>query len=247
MRFKDKIVLVTGSATGIGRATALKFAHEGAIVIINSKSNRNGGQTVAREIGNLGGRSLYVQADVSDEQAVSRLFAEIIKEFGTIDILINNAGHTSGEPFQESTRQHWLEQFNTNFLGTVLCSRKAAKIMKKRDTGKIIMTTSIRGLPHTGREGIMAYSAAKAAVISFTKTLAKELAPHITVNAVAPGFVLTRAYDTMSEQAKKDFLESTLIKRWITPEEIADAFLYLAGADAVTGHVLVVDGGFTLK
>lgn len=118
--------------------------------------------------------------------------------------------------------------------------------MEKR-SGAILNTSSIRGLSHCGREGIMAYSAAKAAVISFTKTLAKQLAPYVTVNAVAPGFVYTRAYDGMTDEAKRAFIEATALKRWIQPEEIADAFVYLASASAVTGEVLVVDGGFALK
>jgi 3-oxoacyl-[acyl-carrier protein] reductase len=119
--------------------------------------------------------------------------------------------------------------------------------MLKKGTGKILNTSSIRGLPHTGREGVMPYSAAKAAVINFTKTLAKELAPNIQVNNIAPGFVYTPYYDSLSEDVKKNFIKGTAIKRFINVDEIAKAFLYLATADAVTGETLVVDGGFTLK
>ena len=119
--------------------------------------------------------------------------------------------------------------------------------MKEKGSGKIINTASIRGLPEGGRTGIMAYSAAKAALINFTKTLAKELAPTITVNAVAPGFTDSSAFNGVAKETIKGYLDSTLLKRWITPDEIADAFLYLAGADAITGEVLVIDAGWTLN
>jgi len=120
------------------------------------------------------------------------------------------------------------------------------KIMGEKG-GAIVNTASIRGLDATGRPGIMAYSAAKAAMINFTKTLAKELAPRITVNAVAPGFVTTPNYDKTPEETKKEFIDGTLIKRWLQPEEIAEGILYLAGSPGVTGEVLVIDGGFSLK
>lgn len=126
----------------------------------------------------------------------------------------------------------------------VLCSQAAAKIMLEKVSGVILNTTSIRGLEHGGRPTAMAYSTAKAATISFTKNLAKELAPKIRVNAVAPGFTLTPNYDQDSPMVKS-FIEGTLIKRWIQPEEIAEALLYLATAEAVTGENLVVDGGYT--
>ena len=246
MKLKNKVVLVTGSSTGIGKATALAFAKEGAKVIINSKSDSKGGEEIVKEIKKLKTQAIYIRADVSDEEAVARMFQEIIKQFGRLDILVNNAGLASGKPFVETTKKYWLEQFDSNFFGTVLCSKEAVKIMKQNG-GKILNTASVRGLPDTGREGIMAYSTAKAAVINLTKTLAKEVAPKIMVNAVAPGFTLTRNYDNYSEDLKQSFLDSTLLKKWIAPEEIADAFVYLAKSDAITGEILVVDGGFVLK
>lgn len=247
MKLKNKAVLITGSSSGIGEATAYKFAEEGAKVVVNCKSNVEGAKKVVKKIKKRGGDAIYVQADVSKPKDVKRLFKETLKAFGTVDILINNAGSTVGKPFLETDKNHWLEAFDNNFFGTVLCSREAAKIMSKRGSGKILNTSSIRGINHAGREGIMAYSAAKAAVINFTKTLAKELAPKILVNAVAPGFVYTPYYDALSDELKKSFIDATAIKRFITVDEIADAFLYLAIAEAVTGEVLVVDGGFTLK
>lgn len=247
MDLKDKVVIITGSARNIGKATALKFAKEGAKVVINSLADVEGGNAAVKEITEAGGAAVYVQADVSKHLDVKRLFEETIRKFNTVDILINNAGAAHGKKFLDASYDDWLNTFNDNFFGTVLCSQEAARIMILKKAGKILNTSSIRGIEHTGREGIMAYSAAKAAVSNFTKTLAKELAPYIQVNAVAPGFVITPNYDKNSKELNDSFIGNTLIKRWIKPEEIADAFIYLAKADAVTGEILVVDGGFTLK
>ena len=137
--------------------------------------------------------------------------------------------------------------FDANFFGTVLCSKAAVKIMREHGGGRIINTASIRGHSGTGREAIMGYSAAKAAVINFTRTLAKELAPTITVNAVSPGFVATPPIEGLSAQQKQGFVDATPLGRLIKPEEMAEAFLFLAESDVVTGTVMLVDGGFTLK
>ena len=247
MKYENKVALITGSATNIGRATALAFAKEGASVIVHSRKNVSAGQKVAQEIEDAGGKAVFVRADLSDPTQVKELIKQAVDAFGTVDILVNNAGEAIGMPFLESTADYWLDQFNSNFFSAVLCSIEAAKIMKEKGQGVILNTASIRGLDATGRPGIMAYSAAKAAMISFTKTLAKELAPHITVNAVAPGFVLTPNYDATPEEVKKEFIDGTLIKRWLQPEEIAEGFVYLADQTGITGEVLVIDGGFSLK
>ena len=247
MLLKGKVAVITGSSSNIGRAIALRFGKEGAKIVVNSKSHPQEGKSVVNELKSLGAEAIYVQADVSEETGAKKLIDAAVEKFGTVDVLVNNAGRTTGLPFFEITKENLLDQFNNNFFCTVLCSKEAAKVMKEKGKGKIINTASIRGISHTGREGIMAYSAAKAAVINFTKTLAKELAPNITVNAVAPGFVITPNYDSLSEEIKKQFIEGTLIKRWIQPDEMADAYLFLATSDIVTGQVIVVDGGFTLK
>jgi 3-oxoacyl-[acyl-carrier protein] reductase len=247
VKFESKVVLVTGSANNIGKAIALKFANQGAKVIINAKNNVDAGNGVVEEIRANGGNAIFVQADVSDPKQVDNLFQKAVAKFQTIDVLVNNAGSVTQIPFLESTKQHWLDAFNDNLFSSVLCSIEAAKIMQDKRFGRIINTASIRGLERTGRTGIMAYSSAKAALINFTKTLAKELAPYILVNAVAPGFTLTTAFDKVSEEIKNEYINGSLIKRWLTTDEIADAFLYLASADGITGEVLVVDGGWTLK
>ncbi|MDP3965020.1 MAG: SDR family oxidoreductase [bacterium] len=247
MKLQNKITLITGSTSGIGEATAKLFAKEGATVIVNGKNNSKGGLNVVNEITSAGGSAIFIQADVADQKNVDGMFEKIIKQYGTIDILINNAGVARSKTFLETTYQDWLNEFNDNFFGTVLCSQRATGIMLAKKSGVILNTSSIRGNLHTGREGIMPYSAAKAAVSNFTTTLAKELAPSIRVNAVAPGFTYTPYYDTLTEETKKGFIEKTYLKRFIQPNEIAEAFLYLATAEAITGEILVVDGGFTLK
>ncbi len=153
------------------------------------------------------------------------LFQQTLEKFGRLDILVNNAGRSFGQPFAEASRENWERAFNDNLMSAVFCAREAAKSMLAQGGGSIINTVSVRGMEHTGREGIMAYSAAKAGLINFTKTLAKQLAPWIMVNAVAPGFVYTRNFERFSKEQNDAFINATLIKRFITVEEIAEAYL----------------------
>lgn len=246
MKLKDKVVVVTGSSTGIGEAIIYRFAAEGAKVVVNCKSNIEAAKKVVEKI-KVNGSGIYIKADVTKPADVEKLFNETLHHFKTVDILINNAGDAGEPSFFEATIDDWIEVFKKNFFGTMLCSQYAAKIMRKNKTGKIINTASIRGLEYGGRPGVIAYSTAKAAVINFTKTLAKELSPEIQVNAVAPGFTYTRHYTSLPQQMKDKFINETLLKRWIKVEEIAEAFLFLAASEAITGHVLVVDAGWNLK
>lgn len=247
MELESKVAVVTGSSANIGRAIALEFARQGARVVVHARANRSGGEAVADEIRNAGGEAIFVQADLSDPSQVETLFSATHEAYGGVDILVNNAGSATAAPFLESDKQHWLGAFDANFFSAVLCAIQASRSMLARGAGKIINTASIRGLPHVGRPGIMAYSAAKAALINFTKTLAKELAPTIQVNAVAPGFVTTPNYDGVPQALKDEFIGGTLINRWIEPAEMAAPYLFLAASDATTGEVLVVDGGYSLK
>lgn len=247
MKFESKVVLITGSAANIGRSIALKFASQGARVVVNAKNNVAGGNQVVKEIQAKGGKAIFVQADVSDPAQVADMFRKAVKEFKTVDVLINNAGSVAQKDFVQTDKHYWQQQFDDNFFGSVLCSIEATKIMQKNGGGRIVNNASIRGLDHCGRTGVMAYSAAKAALINFTKTLAKDLAPSILVNAVAPGFTETSAFDGVPQATIDEYLSGTQIKRWLSPDEVADGFLYLAGADGVTGEVLVIDGGWNLK
>ncbi|HDY86704.1 MAG TPA: SDR family NAD(P)-dependent oxidoreductase, partial [bacterium] len=144
MKFKDKVVLITGSSDNIGKATAIKFAKEGAKIVINSIKNIAGGEAVAEEIKISGGEAIYVKADVSKQEGVDQLFGETLQAFNTLDILINNAGRAVSVPFLKTTEEHWLDLLRCNFLSTVLCSKEAAKIMLQKGSGKIINTSSVR-------------------------------------------------------------------------------------------------------
>ncbi|MDE2144352.1 MAG: SDR family oxidoreductase [Patescibacteria group bacterium] len=247
MELKDKVVVITGSSSGIGEATARLFAKEGAKIVINSNSNTEGGEKAASEINAAGGRAVYFKADVSVPNEANALIKEAISKFGAIDILINNAGAYESQDFINSSKESWDRVFNNNLFGAVFCSQSAAKEMLNGNGGKILNTASVYGLEHTGDPNGMAYSIAKAGVISLTKNLAKLWSPKILVNAVAPGYVQIPRFNTFPESEQKAMINEMRLGRFIKPEEIAEAFLYLAKSDAVTGEVLVVDGGFGLK
>jgi len=245
VELKDKIVVITGSSSGIGRTTAIRFAKEGAKVVINYNVNQQGGEETLKEI-QKHSEGLLVQADVSKPEDIKRLFEEVEKKFGTIHILINNAAIPNDKvPYLEASYEDIVELVHTDLIGTMLCSQIAVKYMQKQGFGKILNTSSIRGAEHGGRSVV--YAASKSGINSFSKTLAKMVSPTIQVNAVAPGFVKTRNYDKMTKEQTDTFIEQTYLKRWVTEDEIADAFVFLAKNDAMTGQVIYVDAGFTLK
>ncbi len=248
MKFKHKVVVITGSSQGIGKAVALKFAQQGANIVINSRSSIAKGEAAVEEIKALGSRAIYVQGDLSKPEAVDHLFQKTLNTFGTVDILVNNAGNPAAVSFDKITKDVFLEAINDNLTSTVLCCVEASKIMKENGSGSIINTSSMRGIDHVGGAGIMGYSVAKAGINMLTKTLAKELVEsNITVNAVAPGYVSSEYIESFSDEVKQRWLANIPIGRFITPEEIADSYLFLAASTAITGTVLLVDGGFTLS
>ncbi|PJC82666.1 beta-ketoacyl-ACP reductase [Candidatus Roizmanbacteria bacterium CG_4_8_14_3_um_filter_35_14] len=247
MQLKNKVVVITGSSSGIGQNTAIAFAKEGSKLVVNYKTNKNGAEETLRQIKKTGSQGLIFQGNVSDENTVKRLFKKTLEVFKKVDILINNAGWPTPGYLEETNKNHWLANFNDNFFTTVLCSKEAVTIMKKQGGGKIINTASIMGIDYGGREGVIAYSAAKAAVINFTKTLAKQVAPTILVNAVAPGRTQTPYYDQFDKKTIKYFIDANPIGRMINPEEITEAFLFIAKNDALVGSVVTVDGGYMLK
>jgi 3-oxoacyl-[acyl-carrier protein] reductase len=245
MELKNKVVVITGSSSGIGRTTAIRFAKEGAKVVVNYHINEVGGNETLTEIEKYS-EGLLVKADVSKPDEVAKLFEEVEKKFGTVDILINNAAIPNDKvPYLEASYEDIVELVNTDLIAPMVCSQHAIKFMQKQGYGKIINTSSIRGAEHGGRSVV--YASSKAGLNSFSKTLAKMVAPNIQVNAVAPGFVKTRNYDKMTPEQINTFMEQTYLKRWVTEDEIADAFIFLAKNDAMTGQVIYVDAGFTLK
>jgi 3-oxoacyl-[acyl-carrier protein] reductase len=248
MRLKDKAALITGGGRGIGATTALLMLAEGARVGIVDVSEANMKKTV--ETARSRGYDLKTfVGDVSKKDHAERFMADFVKELGRIDVLVNNAGVAISRPFLEKTVEDWVKTLEVNLIGVFLCSQSAAKYMLAQKSGKIINISSIRGIDHCGREGIMDYSASKAAVINLTKTMAKELAPYINVNTVAPGHTLTEMTQPLPEEVKRNMIEGSYLKRMAQPEDIAKAILFLASDDAnfITGQLLLVDGGFSLK
>ena len=248
MRLKDKAALITGGGRGIGAATASVFAEEGARVgIVDIRDE--GLKEVAVRARQKGFEFKAFVGDVSKKDQIERVMEEFIREFGRIDILVNNAGIAISRPFLEKSVEDWVKTLDVNLIGLFLCSQSAARYMVEQKSGKIINISSIRGIDHCGREGIMDYSASKAAVINLTKTMAKELAPYVNVNTVAPGHTATEMTKSLPEEIKRNMIEGSYLKRMAQPEDIAKAILFLASNDAdfITGQVLLVDGGFSLK
>ncbi|MFQ5834451.1 MAG: SDR family NAD(P)-dependent oxidoreductase [bacterium] len=248
MRFKDKAVFITGGGRGIGATTALLFGEEGAKVgIVDLREE--GLKRVAAQAKEKGFELKTFVGDVSKKDQIEKVIRQFVQEFGRIDVLVNNAGIAISRPFLEKSVEDWKKTLEVNLIGVFLCSQAAARYMLKQESGKIINISSIRGIDHCGREGIMDYSASKAAVISLTKTMAKELAPYINVNTVAPGHTNTEMIKSLPEEVKRNMIEGSYLKRLAEPVEIAKAILFLASNDAdfITGQLLLVDGGFSLK
>jgi len=248
MRLENKSALITGGGRGIGAATAFLFAEEGARVGIVDLREDLLDETAARAK-QKGFEFKQFVGDISKKDQIEEVMEEFIQEFGRIDVLVNNAGIAISRPFVEKTVEDWEKTLGVNLIGLFLCSQAAARYMTKQKSGKIINISSIRGIDHCGREGIMDYSASKAAVISLTKTMAKELAPHINVNTVAPGHTNTEMTKSLPEEIRQNMIEGSYLKRLAEPEDIAKAILFLGSNDAdfITGQILLVDGGFSLK
>ncbi len=242
-KLANKAALITGSSVGIGKAIAETFAREGAEVIVVSHNSREEGEATAQKIIDNGGKAIYVQADLSNQEGVDLLFDKVSKHYSKIDILVNNVGHAFSTPFDELSEETILRDLKSNLLATILCSKKVKKFMSE---GHIINTTSIRGTDYVGRTHLIGYCAGKAAVNSFTKNLALQYAPNIYVNAVAPGFVWTEALSKSGEDLIQKWLGTIPIKRFITPEELSEVYVMLATSKIFTGSIITPDGGYTI-
>jgi 3-oxoacyl-[acyl-carrier protein] reductase len=241
-----KVVLITGSATGIGRAAAVRFAREGLAVAVNySRSRQEAEQTLAL-VQNHGVPAILCQADVADDGAVRAMVQRCTAELGGLDILVNNAGTTrfiDHADLEALTDEVWDEIFNVNLKGTFYGCRAALPALQQRE-GCIVNITSVAGLQ--GQGSSIPYAASKAALNCLTKSLARAFAPRVRVNAVAPGPVLTRWLAEHMDHVERSLL-ATPMRRAAAPEDIADAIAYLAlGSSLVTGQVIVVDGGRTM-
>ena len=243
MLLEGKIALVTGASRGIGRAIALKLAAEGAKVAVNYAGNVEGANEVKKAIEDAGGEAVVIGANVSKSDDAEKMVNEVAEKFGGIDIL----GITRDGLLARMKNEDFDAVIDTNLKGVFYTARAAAKIMMKARKGRIINMASVVGI--TGNAGQANYSAAKAGVIGFTKTVAKELAGRgITVNAIAPGFIETDMTAVVPEKAKDAMLQSIPVKRAGKPEDVANAVLFLASdmSSYITGQVLNVDGGMVM-
>jgi len=251
--FENKVVLVTGGTSGIGRATAIAFAKEGAKVVVSGRRKAEGAETVTH-IEKAGGRGLFVQADVSDEAQVKSLVETVVKEFGRLDIAFNNAGiEGTLALLTDATAEQYQQVFDINVKGVFLSMKHEIPAMLKSGGGSIVNTSSVAG--HIGMPTVGIYIASKHAVLGLTKTAALETAKQgIRVNSVSPAVIETEMFDrfagkgTPAEAETRKHLDAMHpIGRIGQPEEIASAVLYLSspGASFITGQDILVDGGIT--
>ena len=247
MLLQHKTAVVTGGSRGIGRAVAVALAAEGAkVAVIYAGNTAAAGETVGI-IEKAGGTAAAMQCDVADEGAVTAMIAAVQEKFGTVDILVNNAGITRDGLLMRMKTADWQSVIDTNLTGMYYCTKGVTKIMMKRRCGVIINMTSVVG--QTGNAGQANYAAAKAGVIGFTKSVAKELASRgIRANAVAPGCIDTDMTAVLSDEVKKEMIKAIPLGRTAAPEEVAQAVVFLASDKAgyITGQVLNVDGGMVM-
>ena len=247
MLLDGKTALVTGASRGIGRAIALCLAAEGARVAINYAGNVKAAEEVKASIEAAGGTAILCQADIADSAAVEAMIADVVKEFGAIDILVNNAGITRDTLLMRMKDEDFAKVLDTNLKGVFYCTKAVSKLMMKKRAGRIINMASVVGL--VGNAGQTNYAAAKAGVIGFSKSAAKELASRgITVNVVAPGFIGTDMTAVLPEAVKEKTLAGIPLGKMGEPEDVANAVLFLASDQAsyITGQVVNVDGGMVM-
>jgi 3-oxoacyl-[acyl-carrier protein] reductase len=243
MQLNGKVVLVTGASSGIGRATAVAFAHKRAHVLVHYGKNKAGAEDTLREVEKVSSGALQ-QADVMDGERVASLFAEIQRTNQVIDVLVNNAG--DAQPGDLDEDDVWEYQYRNIFLSAVQVTRAFLALPSAR-LRKVINVTSIYGNLAGGNAEYLQYSAFKAALANLTTTLNKSLAPNVIINAVAPGYTETPAWAGAPAEIKEALARTTAIGRFVAAEEVAHAAVFIAENDALVGQVLTLDGGTSLK
>jgi pteridine reductase len=240
-KLNGKVAMVTGAAKRLGRAVALRLAEEGADIVVHYRESEAEALEVVAQIGALGRRGVAIRADLCDVAEIKRLFSQAEKQFGRLDILVNNAANFIETKFAETTEEAWDASLDANLKAPFFCAQAAAPLLKQCGRGVIINFADSGGL--LGWPGYIPHSVSKAGVVMLTKVLAKALAPDVRVNAIAPG-TITMPGDPAEWEA--DFIRRAPLHRTGTPEDVADAVSFLIHAEFITGQVLVLDGGRTL-
>jgi 3-oxoacyl-[acyl-carrier protein] reductase len=239
-----KVALVTGASRGIGKAIAIKLAVEGAKVVINYLANDTEAKNVIDEIIRQNGEAILHKTDIADANAVREMNRQIIKQFGKIDILVNNAGITRDSLLPRMPDDFWDEVINTDLRGAYLCTKYALRPMMEQAWGRVVNIASLAGI--IGNRGQANYSAAKGGLIAFTKSVAREVGSrNITVNAIAPGFIISDMTNKLSQETHDMILARIPLKRFGIPQDVAELTAFLAGDKAgyITAQVICVDGG----
>ncbi len=242
-----KVALVTGGSRGIGRAIALGLSGQGAKVAVNYVSNAAAADEVVQAISASGHEAIAIQGDVSQAADAKRIVDETIAKYGSLHILVNNAGQTADDLLLRMSEDAWDRVMAINLRGAYLCTKAALRSMIRQRWGRIINVSSVAGL--VGNAGQANYAAAKAGLIGFTKSVAKEVASrNVTANAIAPGLVRTEMTANLTESREQAVLGFVPLGRWATPEEIAPSAVFLASEEAgyITGAVLAIDGGLVM-
>jgi len=243
---EKKTAVITGAARGIGKAIAIRLAKSGLNIVISDVLEDEGKKT-AEEIKGYGVETAFIKTDVSNMESVNNMVKETVERFGSIDVLVNNAGITRDNISIRMSEQEWDLVLNINLKGTFLCSQAAAKEMMKKRFGRIVNIASVSGI--LGTAGQANYASSKAGVIALTKAMARELGGrNITVNAVAPGYIITEMTEKLPEKVKDAYLTQIPLKRGGTPEDVANGVNFLISPDAsyITGIVLNISGGLVI-